>query len=99
MAILILPPSKPCIAILKPWPSLPIRFFEGILTSVRDTCLVGWFFHPIFDSFFPYSIPGRSAGIRKQDIPLGPSSLVLAINIKQSVEPDPDIKALDPLII
>ena len=41
-------------------------------------------------------MPGRSAGIRKQDIPFAPCSPVLAIKTKQSVAPDPEMKAFDP---
>ena len=41
VAIFILPPSRPCIAILKPLPSSPIRFFLWTFTSVKETNLVG----------------------------------------------------------
>ena len=40
-AILILPPSKPCIAILNPSPDDPIIFVIGTLQSSNETTLVG----------------------------------------------------------
>jgi hypothetical protein len=44
-------------------------------------------------------MPGKSAGTRKQEIPLEPVSPVLAIKMRQSVAPDPDMKAFDPFKI
>ena len=41
-------------------------------------------------------MPGKSAGIRKHEIPFAPESPVLAINTRQSVAPDPDMKAFEP---
>ena len=40
-AMLILPPSRPCIAILKPSPGLPTIFSYGTIHSSKETTLVG----------------------------------------------------------
>ena len=46
--ILTLPPFKPFIAILKPWPSWPNKLLTGTRQSSNITCLVGWEFQPIY---------------------------------------------------
>ena len=48
--MLILPPFRPFIAMLNPWPSSPSKLLTGTLQSSRMTCLVGWEFQPIWNT-------------------------------------------------
>ena len=71
LPMLILPPSRAFIAILKPTPSGPILFFAGILTLSKVTRAVGWIVQPIFSYFFPNSIPFVSPWTMNVEISVG----------------------------
>ena len=96
VAMLIRPPSKPCIANLNPSPSAPMRFAAGIRTFSRVTRRVGCAFQPIFSSALPYEIPSASAGTTNAEIPFGPASPVRAITTSTSVSPAPEINIFEP---
>ncbi len=53
VAMLMRPPSRPFIAILKPSPSRPSRWSAGMRTLSKLMVRVGWLFQPIFSSFLP----------------------------------------------
>ena len=98
VAILIRPPSRPCIANLKPSPSWPSKLVAGILTPSKLIKRVGCAFQPIFSSALPYSIPAASAGTTNAEIPAAPSPPVRAITTSKSVSPAPEINILEPEI-
>jgi len=75
LPMLILPPSKPCMAILKPDPLGPIRFSLGTLQSSNITIEVGWFLHPIFSSNLPKLKPGVPFSTKMQEISFSPGEL------------------------
>ena len=51
--MLMRPPSRPLIAILKPAPSSPMRLDSGTRTWSSMTAVVGWAFQPSLFSIFP----------------------------------------------
>ena len=65
--MLIRPPSRPPIAILKPSPRFPRRLDWGTRTLSNMIVLVGEDFHPIFCSGFPKEIPEADLGTITQD--------------------------------
>lgn len=95
LAILILPPSRAFIAILKPIPSSPILFLAGILTLSKETRTVGWIVHPILSSCFPKETPAASPGTMKVETYF---CEVFAITMYTELKLPPDINILDPLI-
>ena len=69
------PISSVCIIILKPSPSLPIRFSLGTIQLSKIRSAVAEARIPIFFSCLPIEKPGASAGITRIDIPLLPFDL------------------------
>ena len=59
---------------MKPRPSSPIRFSEGMRTLSKKICTFGTPLRPIFRSFLPMRNPGVLVSSRKQLIPLKPFS-------------------------
>ena len=72
-AMLSRPPSSPAIAILKPSPSLPIRFSTGTRQFSKFTIAVGCDFQPSFFSCAPNDRPGVPFSTTMQEMPFGPA--------------------------
>ena len=98
VAMLILPPSRPAMAIPNPWPSSPTLFSSPTTTSSSCTTQVGCEFHPSFTSGLPKLTPSWPFSTKKQEIPLALSTLgsVRAITTYTSLVPAPEMKALAP---
>ncbi len=75
------PPSSPAIAILKPSPSLPIRFVTGTRQFSNITIAVGCDFQPSFFSRAPNDRPGAPFSTTMQEMPLGPAAPVRTMQI------------------
>ena len=71
--ILMRPPSRPFMAIVKPWPSAPIKFSTGTRQSSKVMIRVGCEFQPTFFSFLPNDRPGVPFSTRMHEMPLGPA--------------------------
>ena len=69
-AIPIRPPSRVCMAILKPWPSLPSMFSLGTRQSVKISSYVEDPRIPIFFSLVPKVKPGVPFSTMKEVISL-----------------------------
>ena len=59
-------------AILKPWPSAPMRFSAGTRQSSKITIAVGWLCQPSFFSWAPKPSPAVSRSTAMQEMPPGP---------------------------
>ena len=94
------PASSVCIIILKPWPSLPIRFSAGITQFSKIRSAVAEPLIPIFFSCLPNEKPGVSFSTMKVEIPWLPRDLsVIAETIYVSASPAFVIKHFVPLSI
>ena len=71
--MLMRPPSSPAMAILKPCPSVPMRFSAGTRQSSKITIAVGWLCQPSFFSWAPKPRPGVSRSTAMQEIPSAPA--------------------------
>src|SRR6218665_2179674 len=80
LAMLMRPPSSPCIAILKPSPTRPSRCSAGMRNCSKPMLRVGWLFQPTFPSFFPYLIPGVAAPAGAAEQVLGRDAQLLQAN-------------------
>jgi hypothetical protein len=74
-AMLIRPPSRLFMAILKPSSSLPMMRVFRTLTASRARMRVGWLLQPILSSFSPKDTPGIVLSMARHVnlMPLGPS--------------------------
>ena len=100
--MLMRPPSSPAMAILKPWPSAPMRLATGTRQFSKITIAVGWVFQPSFFSCLPNDRPGVPFSTTRQEMPPAPSSPVRShhdIDVGDAAAGDEGLGAVEDIMV
>ena len=94
--MLMRPPSRPFMAILKPSPLVAQQVGSRHAHVLEHDGPVDWLFQPIF-FLAAIADAGAVGGMAKALMPAAPSPPVRAITINRLASPPPEMKALAPL--